>query len=158
MNALKNASVMFVLIGLTLASNSTATKPVSRYMRDIGIIYLEEVETLNPECAENGIDGDCMRRWESKLARIEDRVDIELNDKSLRRSSGDNPYWDLLKTVKYAHKFYVLSDPGTRKIWSHANIICASYAHGVALDGEYVRDGGCDAAIDEATKASNSPR
>lgn len=72
-------------------------------------------------------------------------VDSALSDKSSRRLSGDTPYWDLLKNVKYAHKWYVIADPVQRKAWSHADATCEGYAHTVALEGDYFNDdGGCD--------------
>ncbi len=80
-----------------------------------------------------------------------DRVDIALSDKSRQRSSGDAPYWDLLKTVRYARKFYVIADPEQRKAWSHAYVTCGAHAHTIALDGDFNDDGGCGAAIDAAT-------
>jgi hypothetical protein len=92
-------------------------------------------------------------RWESTMGSIEDRVDIALSDKSRRRSSGDAPYWDLLKNVRYARKFYVIADPEQRRAWSHAYITCEAHAHTVALEGIYFDgDGGCGTAIDAATR------
>jgi hypothetical protein len=86
------------------------------------------------------------------MQSIEDRVDIALSDKSSRRLSGDTPYWDLLKNVKYAHKWYVIADPVQRKAWSHADATCEGYAHTVALEGDYFNDdGGCETAIHAAT-------
>ena len=44
------------------------------------------------------------------MESIEDRVNIALSDMR-HQPSGDTPYWDLLKNVKYARKFYVIADP-----------------------------------------------
>lgn len=121
-------------------------------MRDMGILYLETVEKLTLECGhKSSSDDDCMSRWESTMESIEDRVEIALSDKSRQRSAGDAPYWDLLKSVRYAHKFYIIADPEQRKAWSHADITCAVHAHTVALEGDFDGDGGCGTAIDVAT-------
>jgi len=143
MNPTKAAAIILILIGSAFAK--LASKPVSRYMRDMGILYLETVEKLTPECGQNS---DCTSRWESTMESIEDRVNIALNDKSQRRSPGDMPYWDLLKNVKYARGFSIYSG----KAWLHAYITCYAYAHTVALEGDYFNgDGGCGNAIDAAT-------
>jgi hypothetical protein len=131
-----------------------ASRPVSRYMRDIGILYLERVESLTLDCGKKSTyDSDCMSDWESTMEGLEDRVNVELSDKSRRRSSGDVPFWDLLKSVKYARKVYVTVDPDQQKAWSRAYVTCHAYAHTVALEGEYFNgDGGCEAAMKAATR------
>jgi hypothetical protein len=154
MNPAKVVAIVVFLIGLAFPSptSKAGSKPVSRYMRDMGILYLETVENLTPECGHGtSSDDDCMSRWESTMESIEDRVNIALSDKSRQRSAGDAPYWDLLKSVRYAHKFYVIADPEQRKAWSHADITCEVHAHTVALEGDFDGDGGCGTAIDAAT-------
>ena len=152
MNPTKAAAIALALIGLAFAKTVTKPQPVSRYMRDIGILYLETVDKLTPDCGQKSTyDSDCMSRWKSTMTSIEDRVDIALS-KSRRRSSGDVPYWDLLKSIKYARKCYVTVDPDQRKAWSHATITCEAHAHTIALEGDYFDgDGGCGTAIDAAT-------
>jgi hypothetical protein len=149
------------LIALTLIGTAfdkpvdkPAPKPVSRYMRDIGILYLEAVEGLTYDCGKkSATDSECMNHWESTMQSIEDRVNIALNDKSRHRASGDIPFLDLLKSVKYARKVYVTIDRDQREAWVHAYATCHSYAHTVALDGEYFNgDGGCDDAIGAAAR------
>jgi len=85
------------------------------------------------------------------MGSIEDRVEIALSDTSRQRSSGDGPYWDLLKTVSYVRTFYVIADPQHWKAWSQAYAICHTHAHTIALGGEFDDDGGCGTAIDAAT-------
>ena len=154
------AAVALALIGAAFANPATkpASKPVSRYMRDTGILYLETVEKLTPDCGrKSSSDDDCMSRWESIMESIEDRVNIALSDMR-HQPSGDTPYWDLLKNVKYARKFYVIADPEQREAWSHAYITCEAHAHTIALEGDYFDgDGGCGTAIDAATTLSNRP-
>jgi hypothetical protein len=145
MNRARAIAVILVLTGSALANPTPKPKPVSRYMRDAGILYLETVEKLNFGC-------DCMDTWESETKSLEDRIDVALKDKAQHRSPGDAPYWDLLKSVKYARRFYVTSDPPQRKAWSHAYITCQAHAHTIAIEGDYFDgDGGCGDAIDAAT-------
>jgi hypothetical protein len=157
--AMKNlfaiAVIALGLIGSAFANpaGKPASKPVSRYMRDTGILYLETVENLTLDCGQkSSSDDDCMSRWESTMESIEDRVNIALSNKSQQRSSDDAPYWDLLKNVKYARKFYVIADREQREAWSHAYITCDAHAHAIALEGIYFGDGGCGTAIDAATR------
>jgi hypothetical protein len=144
---------VLLFCAMSLGQKADKPKPVSRYMRDMGILYLETVEQLTPDCGRKSIqDSDCMDRWESATKSIEDRIDIALNDKTQRRSPGDVPYWDLLKNVKYARKLYATADPPQRKAWSDAYIACHAYAHTVAIEGDYFNgDGGCNDAIGAAT-------
>jgi hypothetical protein len=137
-----------------------ASKAVSRYMRDIGILYLETVEQLTNDCGrKSNIDSDCMSRWESTMAAIEDRVSVTLNDKSRKRAAGDVPFFDLLKSAKYARKFEVSIDRELREAWIKAYATCYSYAHTVALEGEYFNgDGGCGDAIGAAVHQNDTPK
>jgi hypothetical protein len=149
------AAITLALIGSAFANSATkrASKPVSRYMRDTGILYLETVEQLTLDCGrKSSSDDDCMSRWESTMESIEDRVNIALSDMR-QRSSGDTPYWDLLKNVKYARTFYVIADREQREAWSHAYSTCYAHAHTIALEGIYLDgDGGCGSAIDAAIR------
>jgi hypothetical protein len=148
---MKRLTAVVLLTLLGTAANA-ASKPVSKYMRDAGILYLEAVEELTPECGRRAsADNDCMSHWESTMEKIEDRVSIQLSDKSRRGSAGDGPYWDLLKNARHAHKFFVIAYPGEQKAWIHADVICQGQAHSIALDGNFDSDGGCGAAIDTAT-------
>jgi hypothetical protein len=152
MNRTTAIAIILTLTGSALANPAPKLRRVSRYMRDTGILYLETVEKLMPECGQkNTHDSNCMSRWESAMKGIEDRVDIALNDKAQPRAPGDLPYWDLLKNVKYARKFYVIADSSQQKAWSHAYITCQAHAHTIALDGDFDGDGGCGDAIDAAT-------
>jgi hypothetical protein len=144
-----------ILIALTLVGSAfpkpEKLKPVSGYMRDTGILYLEKVEGLTLDCGRK--DDDCQSRWESTLNGIEDRVDITLSQS--KRPSGDKPYWELLKQVRYARMFCARADSDNldKKAWAHAWVVCSSHAHTVAAEGEYFDgDGGCSEAISQASK------
>jgi hypothetical protein len=134
------------LIGSALANPAPKSKTVSRYMRDMGILYLETVDKLDSDCH-------CQSAWEAEIKSLEDRVDIALNDKAQRRPPGDAPYWDLLKSVRWVRPWYVnAGDSAQRKVWGHVYATCAAYAHTVAIEGDYFNgDGGCGDEIDPAT-------
>jgi hypothetical protein len=147
--------IVLMLIGSAFdkPADKSAPKPVSRYMRDIGILYLETVEELTYDCGrKSASDSDCMNHWESTMESLEDRVNIALNDKSSQRASGDIPFWDLLKSVKYTRKMLVTIDRNQREGWTKAYATCHSYAHSIALEGNYLGNGGCDDAIEAATR------
>jgi len=153
--------VIIALIALALIGSAfdkpapkPVSKPVSRYMRDIGILYLETVEELTYDCGRKSTnDSDCMSHWESTMESLEDRVNIALNDKARQRASGDVLFWDLLKSVKYTRKVLVTIDRDQREAWVKAYATCHSYAHTVALEGDYFNgDGGCEDAIEAATR------
>lgn len=135
-----------------------SSKPISRYMRDAGVLYLETVAQLTLDCGKKSTaDSDCMSQWESTMDGLEDRINISLNDKSRSRTTRDVPFWDLLKSTKYARKMYVIVDKDQQKAWSHAYVTCEAHAHTVALEGEYFNgDGGCEDAIEAAVHQNDS--
>jgi hypothetical protein len=140
-------SLCFVPILVSAQTKKEASKPVSRYMRDMGILYLETVERLSQDCAK---DRDCMRRWETTVSGLEDRISIELSDR--KRPSGDIPFWDFLRTVKYARSTYVQMGGDQEKAWSRAYITCDAHAHTIALIGSYDGNNDCETAIRTATQ------
>jgi hypothetical protein len=150
-------TIASILIALPLAGSAfakpakPAPKPVSGYMRSVGILYLETVEEL--DCGRS-VDDKCQSRWESTLNRLEDRIDIALSQS--KRPSGDKPFLDLLKAARYARMFYERADSDNldKKAWAHAWVVCHSDAHTVAVEGEYFDgDGaGCSDAISQASK------
>jgi hypothetical protein len=144
-----------VLTSTTFAkADYPAPNPVSGYMRDTGILYLETVEGLSLDCGlKSPVDDDCMSRWKSTLNGLQDRVDITLGQS--KRPSGDKPFWELFKQARYARESYVRaeSDHLDKKAWTHAWGVCYAHAHTIALEGKYFNgDGGCGDAISEASK------
>jgi hypothetical protein len=116
-------------------------------MRDMGILNLETVERLSRDCAK---DGDCMSRWETTMSGLEDRINIELSDG--KRPSGDIPFWDFLRAVKWVQSTYVHMDGEQEKAWSRAYIRCYAHAHTIALFGSYDGNDDCEAAIKTASQ------
>ncbi|MGD0227706.1 MAG: hypothetical protein ABSF71_35775 [Terriglobia bacterium] len=126
--------------------------PVSQYLRQIGILYLETINDLAKDCSEPHSDlcSAATDRWDSTMAVLEDRVNITLSQP--RRPAGDAPFWELLQHASFAKHMYLmdayLSRANTK--WLIASDICPETAHRIALDGEYFSDGGCRDAIDKA--------
>jgi hypothetical protein len=133
---------------------AVTAKSVSGYMRHIGILYLEAVDSLTLKCGRTStVDSDCESNWNQTLDGLEDRINIALSES--KRSSGDKSFWELLRLVRYTRHTYVFVDPNlnTGKAWAHAYTVCASHAHTVALEGEYFnsdRDG-CEEALEAAS-------
>jgi hypothetical protein len=147
-----------ILVALSLVGSAfakpakPAPKPVSGYMRSVGILYLETVEELD---CEKSVELDkCLSRWESTLNRLEDRIEIALSQS--KRPSGDKPFLDLLRAARYARMFYARADSDNldKKAWAHAWVVCSSHAHTVAVEGEYFDGDGaeCSDAISQASK------
>jgi hypothetical protein len=157
---MKAAAIIALLIALVGSGfgqqkkPAASAKPVSGYMRDSGVLYLEAVDSLTLKCGQMALsDSDCESNWNQTLDGLEDRINITLSES--KRPSGDKPFWELLRLVRYTRHSYVFVDPGlhTGSAWSHAYIVCASRAHAVALEGEYfnsARDG-CETALEAAT-------
>lgn len=126
--------------------------PVSQYLRQVGILYLETINDLSRDCSEPHSDA-CFAatdRWDSTMAALEDRVNITLSES--RRPEGDAVFWELLKNASFSTHMYLmdayLSRANTK--WLAASEICPEAAHRIALEGEYFSDGGCRDAMNKA--------
>jgi len=124
-------SLCFVPILASAQTKQEASKPVSRYMRDMGILSLETVERLSRDCAK---DGDCISRWETTISGLEDRINLELSEG--KRPSGDIPFWDFLRTEKWVQSTYVHMDGEQEKAWSRP-YINVPFPTGWGNDAEY---------------------
>lgn len=151
---MKRALYLIILAAAMLTpALAQSTKPVSSYVRNVGVLYLEAVEDLTLDCGQKStVDSDCKRLWDSKMDGLQDRIEITLSES--KRPSGDKPLYELLKETRYARDMYASgSFKEKREAWSHAYIVCAAHAHTAAVEGELFKgDGGCSDAISEATK------
>jgi hypothetical protein len=148
--------IITALFALALVSTASTTKtpkplPMSNYMRDVGLIYLEVLERLPLNCGDETV---CEYRseWNQSMGELEDRINLKLNES--QRPAGDPPYLDLLRTVKYARSTYTMAysqKDDNRVAWMRAYSACQSEAHTAAIDGEYRGQAKCDAAIGAAT-------
>ena len=146
------AVTILALIPVAMAADKA--KPISPYMRDTGILYLESVDRLSLKCGQTDIaDSRCLGAWRSLLDGLEDRITVTLSE-TTKRPSGDKPYLELLKTVRYVRETYTTRDTeASRAVWGRVYVTCSAYAHTVALNGEMFNgDGGCVTAVKAATE------
>ncbi len=127
-------ALVTVLFSPTIAKqkpNSDTYRPVSSYMRNVGLLYREQVDGLQK-------DDDFDRRfdsrdaWEKHLGSLEDRITITLSES--RHPSGDEPFFKMLKNARFAHFMY-MSCFEDCSLWKDSNFFCLSRAHAIALDG-----------------------
>jgi len=146
--------IITVLLAPALVSTTfTQTRkplPMSNYMRNVGLIYLEAVERLPLNCGDETV---CEYRsqWNQNMRELEDRILLTLNES--KRPAGDTPYLDLLRTAKYARSMYTIAysrKDDNRMAWMRAYSACYSEAHTAAMDGQYRGQAKCDAAIEAA--------
>ena len=144
-------TALFAFVLVNTASSQTP-KPlrISKYMRDIGLVYLEEVERLPLNCGDETVCED-RSEWNHYMTELEDRINLTLNES--KHPAGDTPYLDLLRTAKYARSTYTTAysqKDDNRMAWMRAYSVCYSEAHTAAMDGEYRGQKKCDAAIEAA--------
>jgi hypothetical protein len=84
-------------------------------MRNMGLLCLEEVDTLPLNCGDSTICED-RSRWESTMDGIQDRMEITLNEG--KRPAGDTPYRDPLLKVRYARYMYTLAFSNKDASWA----------------------------------------
>ena len=88
-------------------ANTPKILPVSQYLRQIGIMYLETITDLSKDCSEphSNACSSALDRWDSTMQGLEDRVNITLSEG--RRPAGDAKLWLLLENAKplEAHVF-----------------------------------------------------
>src|ERR1035437_9416011 len=103
-------TVLGLLIGLGVTAFSqhppaksganAAPKPVSHYMRETGLLYLEDVESTLEQSRKDGLEGstdDSLSQIHAKsLDGLENRIEINVS------SSGDRQYFELLKRTRLA--------------------------------------------------------
>jgi len=84
----------------------TASKPVSGYMRRVGLLYLETIDDFEKECGYEGRENHTCNsdRWDSTFSSLEDRVEISLSES---HSAGDKPFWSLLKNAKMSTQIFL---------------------------------------------------
>jgi hypothetical protein len=144
------ARITVIIVALVTSVFATEKPKVSSYMRNVGLLYLEAVDSLTTECGRDPMS-DCYRHWDSTMDSLEDRITIAISEKN---PAGDARYFQILQRTRHARDMYALSLKDTqRAIWGHAYAVCYGYTHTVALYGELIKgEGDCDAALETATK------
>jgi hypothetical protein len=113
-----------LLAFLTVSAVSQTTpkpKPISNYMREVGLIYIEEVDNLENECMENGHLGSgslearadrcdaALDRWDKLFDALERRIDLTLRES--RRPAGDIPFFKLLQNTRLGESIFFMTCP-----------------------------------------------
>ncbi len=84
-------------------NSTTDPKPVSDYMRQVGLMYMEEIDSLDKDCYDHMFeDGYCTKRTEraqTTFKMLEDRIELQLDKGG--RPAGDRPYYTILHDAKY---------------------------------------------------------
>jgi hypothetical protein len=113
-----STTVLLVLLMVGASSQTTSKpKPISNYMREVGLNYLEEVENLQDKCTERkehenlGESADncesALERSEKIFAALERRIDLTLRES--KRPSGDKPFFKLLQDTRVGESIYLRS-------------------------------------------------
>ena len=114
---MKKIVVLVIMLLMVVAAGMGQTKPVaagkkpvSQYMRKIGILYLETIKTVEQACtSHDALATSCksaLEVSESEFKSIEDRVDITL---SQPHAAGDKSYWALLKYTKDVERVFLVT-------------------------------------------------
>jgi len=82
----------------------SVTKPISEYMRQVGLLYLEQIDNFKRECGNVNLPlGDSCDSWIRILEALDDRITIAISKPD--RPAGDRPFFELLKRTEAAmHK------------------------------------------------------
>jgi hypothetical protein len=156
------------------ARASQKSLPVSKYLRKVGLLYLQTIEKVSKRCDvfmdDPAAHRECsaaMERWDSPLNETESMVDIELSDSQF---SGDIPTWRLLQNARVSKDMY-LNGYRLAGIWQTAEAgkammdlwvtvypTCEMYAHETVIDGTYIGDGGCEELIQKAMNHKSAPQ
>src|ERR1700737_1240170 len=140
--------------------------PVSKYLRKMGLMYLQTIDEFSKHC--EGLTSDpaarrecsaAMESWGSTFDQVEGQVDIEL---SKSHPEGDVRTWTLLKNAQMSKSMYLsgyrlagimqTADRGktVMDLWVAVYPTCYTYAHETVLEGTYVGDGGCAQLVKKA--------
>jgi len=146
----------------TSVAGQPEPKPISEYMRRVGLLYLEQIDNFKRECGNVNLPlGDSCDSWVRVLESLDDRITVTLSKPE--RLAGDRPFFELLKRVEDAmhkvniHAFLLAYDPNVdieneRKvfpIWIHIASTCSDLAHSEALSGIYTaNEGECEINFD----------
>jgi len=141
--------------------------PVSKYLRKVGLLYLQTIEEFSKHCeglvSDPAAQRECsaaMESWESTFELIEGQVDIEL---SKSHSEGDARTWTLLKNAQMSKSMYLSGHrlagimqtaeggKAIMDLWVGVYPKCYTYAHETVVDGTYIGDGGCAELVKKAT-------
>lgn len=148
-------------------SSHTSVLPVSKYMRKMGFLYLQDIGVFVKECEDKVFinnapaQEECssaIREADEILDHFEGLMDIEMDGS---RNRGDVMTWRLLKNARTTKanslRAYLPSYSQDKalhlalmELWGSADAACSTYAEGAIRDGVYIEDGGCEGRIKKA--------
>ena len=106
---MKNMRTAVLVAMLTLSAVSHAKPkhlPISNYMREVGLTYLEEVQDLADMC-EDSTKKECstvIDDWKKRMDAIERRADLALD--GAHRPAGDAAFFNLLVRTRTEEEIY----------------------------------------------------
>jgi hypothetical protein len=131
--------LLAVLILIVVAWGK-ANSPISAYMRDTGLLYLESVESLTLACGQTSTaDSDCLSAWQAQMDGLEDRILIHMPN-----TRADKKYFDLLKTARWMRENWATGDKEQQGRWGPKYAKCSAYTHTVAMQGELFDSSACE--------------
>jgi hypothetical protein len=130
--------LLAVLI-LMAAALGKPSAPISHYMQDTGLLYLESVESLTLACGQaSTADSDCLSVWHTRMDSLEDRILIHME-----KTQANKQYFDLLKTAKWMRENYATGEKQQQDEWGPKYAKCSAYVHTVAIEGELFDSSAC---------------
>jgi hypothetical protein len=106
-------ALLLVLLAVSASSQTTPKpKPISNYMRGVGLVYIEQIEDFDRRCGEEADDSKqdqchaALDGWDRVFQTLEDRIELTLSESS--RPAGDKPYFTLLKSTNHAEHLRLL--------------------------------------------------
>jgi hypothetical protein len=123
---------LLAILTLTVTALGKPSAPISHYMQDTGLLYLESVESLTLDCGQRSTaDSDCLSEWHTRMSGLEDRILIHME-----KTQANKHYFDLLKTAKWMRENYATGDKEQQREWEPKYTKCAAHVHTVAIEGQ----------------------
>jgi hypothetical protein len=136
---------LLAILTLTVTALGKQSAPISHYMQDTGLLYLESVESLTIACGQTSTaDSDCLSEWHTRMGGVEDRILIHME-----KTQANKQYFDLLKTAKWMRENYATGDKDQQHEWEPKYAKCSAYVHTVALEGELFDSSACQWTCEE---------
>jgi hypothetical protein len=174
-NPLRLIAVVLLMAGLAQAQAKPpqAEMPVSQYMRQAALIYLEQIESFKDRCKDHDSCKEvALDEWDKMFKPLDDRIVISLGDAPI---PGDRLFWGLLKGAKdsggllLSNKMLWFGDIEDHrpkdeaedyqkvKDWLLIFTKCYADAHATALSGHTQADADdCGTKINDQAKKHNA--
>lgn len=172
---LRLIAIVLLTAGLARAQQKTpqAEVPVSPYIRQAALIYLEQIGSLKDRCTNHDSCKEvALDHWDKVFKPLDDRIVISLGDAP---SPGDKLFWGLLKGTKDSGGLLLsdkmlwfgdIEDHRTGdeaedyqkvKDWVLIFTKCYADAHATALSGHTQADADdCEAKVNDQAKKHNA--